>query len=96
MSAAVRDFVYHTEQIDGVRLRSPCPRNYTPSLRIIRSSCLLTLRSLTGALPELNVPCGPDRLLPDSSVLNRSARFIGGDLADPPVSGPRSTKSKNG
>ena len=37
------------------------------------------------ALPELNVLCGEDRLVPDISVVQRSARYENGDLADPPV-----------
>lgn len=43
------------------------------------------LPRLYEALPELNVLCGADRLVPDVVIVERSARYEDGDLADPPV-----------
>jgi Uma2 family endonuclease len=34
-------------------------------------------------MPELNVLCGPDRVVPDVTVAFRNARYQDGDLADP-------------
>ena len=36
------------------------------------------------AMPELNVLCGSDRLVPDLTVARQSARYVNGDLADGP------------
>jgi Uma2 family endonuclease len=37
------------------------------------------------SLPELNVLCGADRIVPDITVFRRGASFIDGDLANPPA-----------
>jgi Uma2 family endonuclease len=85
MSAVITEPIYHTEFIDGREIQKPLPKN----LHAFTQSYLLG--SFWKTLPqyrvmsELNVLCGPDRLVPDVTVAFRNARYQDGDLADPAV-----------
>lgn len=56
---------------------------------LIQSYLIVKLASLAGKRvrigAEANVLCGEDRLVPDVIVVDRNARYLDGDLAEPPV-----------
>jgi len=83
MSAA---FVYHTERIAGKEIQKPLPKKLHA---IIQMYLLMLLKSSLPeeyrVLPELNVICGGERIVPDITVYQRGAKFVDGDLADQPV-----------
>lgn len=77
---------YHVELIDGRQVRKPLPKKY----HFLLESCLI--RGLANNLakryqvgPELNVLCGPDRLVPAVVVVERSAHYENDDPADPAI-----------
>lgn len=76
--------LYHSEFIDGREVQKPLPKKLHA---LIQKFLLLALNrdlpSMYEVLPELNVLCGQDRLVPDLTVASRDARYIEGDLADP-------------
>ncbi|HSU59891.1 MAG TPA: Uma2 family endonuclease [Bryobacteraceae bacterium] len=84
MSILATESLYHTEFIDGREVQKPLPKKLHA---LIQKFMLLALnRELPDAyevLPELNVLCGQDRLVPDLTVARRDARYLEGDLADP-------------
>ena len=85
MSTAATEPAYHLERIDGREIQKPLPKKlhaFIEGYLIIVLSRILPKRYM--AAPELNVLCGGDRLVPDVTVMERSARYDDGDLADPP------------
>ncbi|MGH9653845.1 MAG: Uma2 family endonuclease [Bryobacteraceae bacterium] len=76
----------HTELIDGVEIPKPLVKKqhaFVQAFLIVFLSRTLPPRYWVAS--ELNVLCGADRLVPDVTVTERSARYIDGDLADPPL-----------
>jgi Uma2 family endonuclease len=65
---------YHVELIDGIEIEKPLPKKFHA---IIQRFLLLVLTrdlpKLYIAMPELNVKCGADRLVPDVCVIERAA-----------------------
>jgi Uma2 family endonuclease len=77
---------YHTELIDGREVEKPLPKNLHAFIQTFLAAAFLArLPRRYRAATELNVLCGPDRVVPDVTVMERSARYENGDLADPPV-----------
>ena len=86
MSTVLVEPTYHTELIDGCEVEKPLPKNLHAFIQTFLGAVLLArLRRRYRAATELNVLCGADRLVPDVTVMERSARYENGDLADPPV-----------
>ncbi len=86
MSAVLTEPIYHTELIDGHEIQKPLPKN----LHAFAESYLIgffhqILPKKYRVMSELNVLCDPDRLVPDTTVAFRNARYQNGDLADPAV-----------
>jgi Uma2 family endonuclease len=77
---------YHTELIDGVEIPKPLPKKLHAFVQTFLIAFFSrTLARRYRAASELNVLCGADRLVPDVTVMERSARYIDGDPADPPL-----------
>jgi len=86
MSTVLVEPAYHTELIDGCEVEKPLPKNLHAFIQTFLGAALLArLPRRYRAATELNVLCGADRLVPDVTVMERSARYENGDLADPPV-----------
>ena len=86
MSTVLVQPAYHLELIDGREVQKPLPKRYhflIESYLIHTIANSLPSRYRVG--PELNVLCGPDRLVPDVVVVERSARYQNDDLADPAI-----------
>ena len=86
MSSAVSQPRHHLEIIDGRESEKPLPKKlhvFIQTYLIVALSRELPRRYRVAS--ELNVLCGSDRLVPDVTVMMRDAKFIEGDLADPPV-----------
>ncbi|HEY1947781.1 MAG TPA: Uma2 family endonuclease [Bryobacteraceae bacterium] len=86
MSTILIDPAYHLERIDGREVQKPLPKKlhaFVQSylIRILSGKAQPNVR----VLPELNVLCGDDRVIPDVTVVRRNARYIDGDLADPAI-----------
>ena len=75
-------FRYHTERIDGEEREKPVPKKLHARIQQRLSELLPEGVKSSGAeiLPELNVLCGPDRLVPDLTVAPRDAEYVDGDL----------------
>ncbi len=86
MSSVLTQPSYHLELIDGREIEKPLPRKLHA---FVQTYLLVVLsRDLSREYrpaSELNVLCGKDRLVPDVTVMSRDARYINGDLADPPI-----------
>ena len=81
MSTVLVQPAYHLELIDGREVQKPLPKRYhflIESYLIHTIANSLPSRYRVG--PELNVLCGPDRLVPDVVVVERSARYQNDDL----------------
>ena len=77
---------YHFERIDGREVEKPLPKKLHAFIQ--EYLCFyfrVNLPAFLRAAPELNVLCAEDRLVPDVTVMMRSARYLDGDLAEPPV-----------
>src|SRR5882724_7722348 len=86
MSTVLIEPGYHKELIDGCEVEKPLPKKLHARVQAYLVRVLgVKLPRLYEALPELNVLCGKDRLVPDVTVMERSARYEDGDLADPPL-----------
>ncbi len=86
MSTVVVEPAYHTELIDGHEIEKPLPKNLHAFIQTFLAAAFSTrLPRRYRAATELNVLCGPDRVVPDITVMERSARYENGDLADPPT-----------
>ena len=86
MSAALAGFSYHTELIDGREIEKPLPKNLHAFVQTFLIGFFLrTLSARYRVASELNLLCGPDRLVPDLTVMARDARYLDGDLADAAV-----------
>lgn len=86
MSTVQTQPAYHLERIDGQEIQKPLPKKLHFLIErylVIVLSNRLPKRYVAG--PELNVLCGEDRLVPDVTVTERTARYDDGDLADPPL-----------
>jgi Uma2 family endonuclease len=86
MSTVLVQPAYHVELIDGREVQKPLPKKYHFLIEsyLIRTLAISLSKNYQVG-PELNVLCGPDRLVPDVVVVERSARYEEGDLADPAV-----------
>jgi len=77
---------YHVERIDGREIQKPVPKKLHSVIQDYMGRKLAEkIPDSCQVLPELNVICGEDRLVPEITVASRSARCIDGDLADPAV-----------
>ncbi len=86
MSAVLTEPTYHTELIDGREIQKPLPKNlHSFAQTYLIGFFLRTLSNRYRVISELNVLCGPDRLVPDVTVAFRNARYQDGDLADPAI-----------
>ena len=86
MSTVLVEPQYHMELIDGREIQKPLPKNrhaFIQSYLVQWFGRELPKRFRSAS--ELNVLCGPDRLVPDVTVMARNARYDDGDLADPAV-----------
>ena len=84
MSTALVDAAYHKELIDGREIEKPLPKKLHPRVQAFLMRMLGSKAPMPyETLPELNVLCGKDRLIPDITVVERSAHYTEGDLADP-------------
>ncbi len=77
---------YHLELIDGQEVEKPLPKK----LHVAVQSYLLflflnLLRERYLCASELNFWCGPDRLVPDITVVRRGADYRDGDLVEAPA-----------
>ena len=85
MSTVLTTFSYHTELIDGVEVEKLLPKQVHGVVQMFLTQWMgRNLPPEFDALPELNVLCGPDRLVPDITVAQQSAHYVNGDLADGP------------
>ncbi len=76
--------VYHVERIDGCERQKPLPKQlHAFAQMFLMRQLLADLPSSFLPLPELNVLCGEDRLVPDITVVRQGARYDDGDLAEP-------------
>ncbi len=76
---------YHREFIDGVQIEKPSPKRphwVTQSFLIQWLGRTLTDKNFD-VMPEANVICGSDRLVPDIAVAPMNACYVDGDLVDP-------------
>jgi Uma2 family endonuclease len=85
MSTVLTQPEYHVELIDGKEIQKALPKKLHA---IIESYLIVALgaglsKQKYGVMPELNVLCGEDRLVPDITVARRHAKYRDGDLADP-------------
>jgi Uma2 family endonuclease len=86
MSTVFVEPAYHTELIDGHEVEKLLPKKLHARVQAFLLRMLgIKLPGPYEALPELNVLCGEDRLVPDITVTERTARYEDGDLADPPL-----------
>jgi Uma2 family endonuclease len=86
MSSVLVEAAYHKELIDGHEVEKPLPKKLHARVQAYLIRVLaMTIPQSYEALPELNVLCGGDRLVPDITVTERSARYEDGDLADAPA-----------
>ena len=86
MSSVLLDAAYHKELIDGREIEKPLPKKLHARIQAYLMRMLsLKLPRPYEALPELNVICGKDRLVPDITITERSARYEDGDLSDSPA-----------
>lgn len=93
MSVVTTGPVYHRELIDGREIEKPLPKKL--HFLVQRFLLLLLSRELPSrylAGPELNILTGGkitdgrrEYIVPDLVVIERSARFEDGDLAEPPL-----------
>ncbi len=86
MSTLISEALYHVELIDGREVQKALPKK----LHALAQKFLLLvlnrdLPNIYAVLPELNVLCGDDRLVPDLVVARCDARYQDGDLADAAV-----------
>ena len=85
MSTILTTFSYHTELIDGLEIEKPLPKRPHATVQTFVIQWMgKNLQAGIDVLPELNVLCGSDRLVPDVTVAQQSARYVNGDLADGP------------
>ena len=75
---------YHTELIDGQEIEKPLPKYLHAVIQTYIVGWFITHFPAAGALSELNVICGADRIVPDITVPPQNAQFIDGDLVSPP------------
>jgi len=85
-------FQYHTETMAGIEIQKPFPKKLHA---LIQMYLLILLKSTLPqeyrVLPELNVICSGDRIVPDLTVYAgaaahaRGAKFEDGDLVDAPL-----------
>ena len=86
MSSVLVEAAYHKELIDGHEVEKPLPKNLHAFIQtFLAATFSARLPRRYRAATELNVLCGPDRLIPDITVMERSARYEDGDLADAPA-----------
>ncbi len=95
MSTVLTEPLYHVELIDGREVEKPLPKK----LHILVQRYLIVdlTRQLPAkclAMPELNVLTGGrtpegrrEYIVPDVTVVGRSAKYEDGDLAEPPIWG---------
>lgn len=95
MNAVLTEPLYHVELIDGREVEKPLPKG---SHILVQRFLILNLtRKLPTnilAMPELNVLTGGvtpegrrEYVVPDVTVVARSAKYENGDLAEPPIWG---------
>lgn len=95
MSTVVTEPLYHVELINGREVEKPLPKKL--HFRVQRYLILELTRLLPRhyeAGPELNVLTGGrtlegrrEYIIPDVTIVERSARYEDGDLAEPPIWG---------
>jgi Uma2 family endonuclease len=86
MSTVLAEAAYHKELIDGREIEKPLPKKLHARVQAFLMRVLgLKVPRPYEALPELNVLCGNDRLVPDITIVDRSAHYEDGDLADQPA-----------
>ena len=77
---------YHLELIDGREGQKPLPEKLHSMIQAFLIQWFgRELSKEYRALSELNVLCGPDRLVSDVTVTLRNSRYSDGDLADAPA-----------
>ena len=95
MSTVLTEPLYHVELIDGREVEKPLPKKL--HFRVQRYLILELTRLLPRdyeAGPELNILTGKltlegrrEYIVPDVTVIKRSANYEDGDLAEPPIWG---------
>ena len=95
MSAVITEPLYHVELIDGREVEKPLPKKLhfrTQKYLILKLTRLLPRDYEVG--PELNILAGSltpegrcEYIVPDVTVVARSAKYEDGDLAEPPIWG---------
>jgi Uma2 family endonuclease len=95
MSAVITEPLYHVELIDGREVEKPLPNKLhfrTQRYLVLELTRLLPRRYEAG--PELNVLTGGrtpegrrEYVVPDVTIIERSAKYEDGDLAEPPIWG---------
>lgn len=93
MSAVLTEPLYHVELIDGQEVEKPLPKKLhilVQRFLILDLTRKLPIEIL--AMPELNVLTGGvtpegrrEYVVPDVTVVARSAEYENGDLAEPPI-----------
>lgn len=86
MSTVLVEPAYHKELIDGREVEKPLPKKLHAFIQtFLAATFSARLPKAYRAATELNVLCGQDRIVPDVTVMERSARYENGELADPPA-----------
>lgn len=84
MGSILAPTAYHTELIDGREIEKPLPKNLHAFIQTFLIQWFgRELPAQYRVASELNVLCGADLIVPDVTVMSRTARYLDGDLADP-------------
>ena len=80
--SVVTTFPYHSELIDGQEIEKPLPKTLHA---IVQMRLIVELSKWAGelrlvVLPEQNVLCGMDRLVPDVVIADKKGPFENGDI----------------
>jgi len=76
---------YHTELIDGAEVEKPLTKNLHSLIQSYLVGFFRLQLPTYRVMPELNVLCGSDRLVPDLVITKHGAKYIDGDLAEAPL-----------
>jgi Uma2 family endonuclease len=86
MSATFVEPASHLELIDGREVQKPVPKKFHALIQAYLTVILWNvLHDEYDVASELNVWCGPDRLVPDVTVARLRAEYRDGDLVESPA-----------
>ncbi len=86
MSTVLAEALYHEEVIDGQTVqKAPPKRLHVQFQKHLTSELDTHLPDFWEALPELTLVVGSDRVVPDITVVHKTARYDDGELAETPL-----------